>query len=552
MLTLRLYQTECLEAITQAHREGKNRLLVSLPTGTGKTVVFAHLPQVLELHKKMLVLAHREELLEQAAGKILAANPEARVEIEQAERRADPEADVIVASVPSIGREGSQRIARFDPAEFGLIIADEAHRAIAPTWRNIFDHFGLPENKEILLVGFTATPRRGDGVGLEEVFDEIVYHRDIREMIREGYLSPITGYRVHTQTDLSKVHSHMGDFVQEELSEAINNASRNAKVVKSYLDRVPGRKAIVFAVNVQHAQDLAGLFQEVSIPCAAVTGEMDREVRREILEAFREGSIRVLTNCMVLSEGFDQPDIEAVILARPTQSSLLHTQMVGRGTRLAPGKERLTVIDIVDNSRRHSLVSLATLFGLPANLDLKGRDVLDADREIEEACEKHPGLNLDRVTDLESLRLQVEEFDFFAEVALPREVERYSRLTWFRMPDGSYRISLGKGEQAAIQQNLLGQYEITVLGERLQALPTELWAAFGQADRAIGRRKPEALPFLLKNARWRREDRATEKQLETLRKLGIAFPPNISKGEASLRIGKFFASRVTRRERRKR
>lgn len=372
------------------------------------------------------------------------------------------------------------------------------------------------------------------------------YQIECLETIQAGYLCPITGYRVHTQTDLSKVHTRMGDFVQDELSEAVNNASRNARVVKSYLDRAAGKKAIVFAVNVQHAQSLSRLFQEVSVSCAAFTGEMDREVHRGILEDFREGSIRVLTNCMVLTEGFHQPDIEAVILARPTQSSLLYTQMIGRGTRMAPGKECLTVIDIVDNSRRHSLMSLATLFGLPADFDLPGRDLLEADREIEETCEKHPGLNLDRVTDLDALRLQVEKFDFFAEVALPEEVERCSRLTWFRMPDGSYRISIGKGEQAAICQNLLRQWEITVLGERLPARPTELWPAFDHADRAIGQRKPEAIPFLLKNARWRREDRATEKQLETLRKLGIAFPPNISKGEASLRIGKFFAARSAR------
>ncbi|MFQ5915891.1 MAG: DEAD/DEAH box helicase family protein, partial [Nitrospinota bacterium] len=201
MVTLRPYQTDCLQAITGAWRDGVNRLLVSLPTGTGKTVVFAHLPQALGLNRKMLVLAHREELLEQAREKIVAANPEARVEIEQAERKADPGADIIIASVPSIGRNRSKRIEKFDPADFGLLICDEAHHAVAPTYRNVFDHFGLsngrerPRNQDLLLVGFTATPRRGDHVGLEEVFDEIVYHRSIKEMIRQGYLAPITGYR---------------------------------------------------------------------------------------------------------------------------------------------------------------------------------------------------------------------------------------------------------------------------------------------------------------------------------------------------------------------
>lgn len=257
---------------------------------------------------------------------------------------------------------------------------------------------------------------------------------------------------------------------------------------------------------------------------------------------------------MLLTEGFDQPDIEAVILARPTQSSLLYTQIIGRGTRLAPGKEKLVVIDIVDNSKKHRLMSLASLFGLPARFDLKGRDLLEADREVEEACEKYHGLGLDSVADLEALRLQVEEIDFFAEacpgasksgVALSEEVERYSRLTWFKSPDGSYRASLGKGEHATIRQNLLGQWEITVLDERLDEKPLELGTAFALADIAIERRKPEAIPFLFRRGRWREEE-ATEKQRALLRKLRIAFPVNISRGEASLRISKFFAARGAR------
>ena len=217
----------------------------------------------------------------------------------------------------------SKRIERFAPKDFGLLICDEAHHAVAPTYRNVFSHFGLPDNKDLLLVGFTATPRRGDHVGLEEVFDDIVYHRSIQEMIRERYLCPITGYRIYTETDLSGVHTRMGDFVQRELSGAVNNSARNALVVKNYLERVPGKKALVFAVDVQHAHDLAERFQDVSVPCAAITGEMPSGQRRDILEAFREGRLRVLTNCQVLTEGFDRPDIEAILLARPTTSSLL-------------------------------------------------------------------------------------------------------------------------------------------------------------------------------------------------------------------------------------
>ena len=189
---LRPYQRQCLERLRQRYREGKRRLLVSLPTGTGKTLIFAQFPHYFRMKKRLLVLAHREELLEQARQKFHAADPSLRVEIEQAGKRASAECKVVIASVPTIGRAGSTRLAALDPQDFYLIVVDEAHHSVAKSYRAIFEHFELfaPDTPR-MLVGFTATPRRGDQQGLGEVFEEIAYSRSLEEMIRARFLCPV-------------------------------------------------------------------------------------------------------------------------------------------------------------------------------------------------------------------------------------------------------------------------------------------------------------------------------------------------------------------------
>jgi ATP-dependent helicase IRC3 len=235
MLKLRDYQRECLKAVYENYRTGIRRQVVSLPTGSGKTVIFSELPRYLKMKKKMLVLAHRSELLEQARDKIRQANPDLRVEIEQAGRVAGPESQVVVASVPTLGRENSKRLRRLDSEDFYIIVVDEAHHSTAKTYVRVLKHFGVFEKTgRKLLVGFTATPKRGDGKGLDAVFQEIVFSRTLPEMIDAGYLSPVAGYRVETDVDLSRVKVRMGDFVASQLSAAVNIEQRNELVVKVY------------------------------------------------------------------------------------------------------------------------------------------------------------------------------------------------------------------------------------------------------------------------------------------------------------------------------
>ena len=341
-MQLRPYQSEALDAIDDALGKGVRRPLVVLPTGGGKTIVFAQLPK--RHNGKMLVLAHRQELLTQAQEKILWANPELTVEIEQGQNIADMKSDVIVASTATLGRANSKRLEKFHPHQFATIVIDEAHHAAAPSYKRILEYF-----KPNLQLGVTATPQRGDKTRLTDVFDEIVYFKTIQELIEDGYLSNLAGYRISTATDISGVTTRSGDWAEGELSEAVNNEERNKLAVEAYKDKAPGKKAIVFCVDVQHAEDMASTFNEAGISCGVITGAMKTEEREEVLQKFRSGETPVISNCQVLTEGFDEPSVEAIIFARPTKSQLLYTQCLDEHTEVLTPKGWRGPDDIQDN-----------------------------------------------------------------------------------------------------------------------------------------------------------------------------------------------------------
>lgn len=282
---LRDYQLACRQAIYQHYKAGVRRALVVLPTGTGKTVIFASLPEFFRMKHRMLVLAHREELLQQAADKFRRANPGLAVGIEQAESRSDPAARVVIASVQTLGRRGSPRLRALDPAQFKLIVVDEAHHAVAPSYRTVLDQFRLFDpGTEKLLLGFTATPYRGDKQGLDQVFEKIIFTRTIGEMIAAGYLCDIAGFRVSSATDLDGVSTRLGDFALDELSRAVNEERRNRLVVEAYRALVPDKKCVVFSVDVAHSRELAALFERHGVPARAVWGEMPAEERRQAID----------------------------------------------------------------------------------------------------------------------------------------------------------------------------------------------------------------------------------------------------------------------------
>ena len=380
MFKLRPYQEEAIQAVIAARKRGARRLVICLPTGAGKTVVFSRLARLAKRH--VLVLAHREELLEQAKSKIEAAiGPDARVEIEQGPRRASAEARVIVCSIRSLREERLKALTR--DRDIGLIIYDECHHAPAEDNQRVLRQLGCFEpGFDGTLLGFTATTRRGDRVGLDEVFEEIVYSRTLGQMIGDGYLVGLRGYRVTTAADLRSIgHGSGQDFQIEELAEAVDIQERNALVARSIQELARDRRTIAFCVTVAHAKNLSRALNAIGVPAGVIHGEMKSEQRAFVLKNFRQGNFQALTNVAVLTEGFDDPEVSCIAMARPTRSSSLYTQCVGRGTRLFPGKSDCLVLDFVDISDV-SLTTLPTLFGLPPELQLGGEDVEEVRQKV--------------------------------------------------------------------------------------------------------------------------------------------------------------------------
>lgn len=544
MLDLRPYQHEALQKIYEAYKAGKRRVIVSLPTGTGKTVVFAHFPQFFKMKKRLLVLAHREELLLQARDKFLQLDPELKVGIEQSASRAPEDAKVVIASVPTLGRAGGARLRQLSPEEFFLIVVDEAHHAVAPTYRRIFDHFGLFDNKTShYLVGFTATPKRGDKQGLGAVFQEVCYARDLREMIAEKYLCPMTGWRVHTGTSLDNVRVRHGDFVERQLAEVVNTGDRNQLLVAAYQKYAANRRAIVFCVNVEHAQDVAQAFTAAGIRTSAVWGEMPREDRRARLAQFSNGELDVVTNCNVLTEGFDEPRVNAVIMARPTRSRLLYAQMVGRGTRLYPGKTDLEVIDIADNSTTHQLPGLNDLFNLPYGINLQGRDALKIERDIEELTNRFPWVDATRIRSAADIKLAAERIQFW-NFDPPEELADITPHIWHAVPEG-YRLFLKNGESLRVESDLLDMWNVQLKSRNRRVTHlqrfSQLDMAISFADHFVITERPDSEAILSRGARWR-DAEPSDKQIETLKRHGINAPPELTKGQAAQMISYLVAS----------
>ena len=542
---LRAYQSEALTAVRDAYRAGKRRVIASLATGTGKTVVFAHFPRVLKMKKRLLVLAHREELLLQARDKFRSIDPELKAEIEQAGTHAAADAKVVIASVPTLARNGA-RLSRLQPDEFSIVVVDEAHHAVAPSYRRIFDHFGLFEpHVSRYLIGFTATPRRGDKQGLGEVFEEVCYARDMREMIADRYLCPVTGWRVDTDLSLDNVKVRHGDFIESQLARVVNMPLRNSLLVKAYRDFAPGRRAIVFCVDVAHAKDVHRAFAEAGIRAAPILGELSRDERRRTLADFSAGKIDVVTNCNVLTEGFDEPRVDCVIMARPTRSKLLYAQMVGRGTRLHPGKKDLMCIDVADNSRTHQLPGLHSLFNLPLNMNLNGGNALEIDRNIERLNRTQPWIDISRIRTPEDLKLAAERIEFF-NFEPPAEIRAYTQNTWHAVPAG-YRLGLPEGEWISIEPNLLDTWDIRLSRVHESATfllsgATTLAAAVRSADRFVVVHRPDARRLVERSARWRNE-LPSDKQKQVLARNRIPVPAGLTRGQAAQMISQLVSAR---------
>lgn len=528
---LRPYQQASLDAVVSNYRLGLRRQIIQSPTGSGKTVIFSHIPEVMrnDLSGQTLVLVHREELIQQNAEKLRHYNPELKVDIEQADQFADPTADIIVASVATLGRKVSKRRQRFNWDAIKICIVDEAHHSTASTYKTILEEGGfLADGSNKLLLGVTATPNRADGTPLAEIYQEIVFRYPLRQAITDKWLCDLTGFRVDTRTSLDAVHMVAGDFKQDELADTVNTAERNQLIVKTWMERAANRHTVVFTVDIQHAIDLAAMFQEYGVKAEAVWG-VDAD-RADKISRHKSGVTQVLTNCGVLTEGYDDPGISCVILARPTKSSLLFQQMIGRGTRLREGKENCLVLDVVDSSSRHSLATLPSLLGMPAQLNLRGRSAVASLKLLEETQREHPEIDLRGLTDITQLKAFVEKVELWRETKFAPEVEEHSKFAWHQSVDGGYMLLLPDRQKITITENVLGKWE---LGGLLIGTRETLPEAFRTADRYV-REQTNYSGTVFRTAKWH-GDPATEKQIATVRKLykNKPVPANLSKGEAA-------------------
>ncbi|MYY56754.1 DEAD/DEAH box helicase [Ligilactobacillus salivarius] len=350
-MELRPYQETARQKVQEEWKEGKKRTLLVLPTGTGKTIVFSKIIEDrVRKGERVLVIAHRGELLEQASDKLYKSTG-LKTATEKAEQTSlGSFYRVVVGSVQTLQRE--KRLNQFPPEYFDTIVIDEAHHAISDGYQRVLQHF---EDANVL--GVTATPDRGDMRNLGSYFESLAYEYSLPEAIKSGYLSPIKALTIPLKLDLSNVKQQAGDFSTKDLGTALDPYLE--QIAEEMKKQCFNRKTVVFLPLVKTSQKFRDILNKHGFKAAEVNGEStDRE---QVLKDYEEGKYNVLCNSMLLTEGWDCPSVDCVIVLRPTKVRALYSQMVGRGTRLAPGKKELLLLDFLWHTERHELCHPANL-----------------------------------------------------------------------------------------------------------------------------------------------------------------------------------------------
>lgn len=543
----RPYQNDALDASVQDASIDINSQVLVMPTGSGKTEVGARLPEWHHMtpFEQLLWLVPLDELAWQAKDKFELVNPHLTVDIEKAEYKADPSADIIIASVQSLGRKDGKRLKKFNPDTITKIVIDECDGSVCESYATILRYMNALKGERNrdpskLLVGITATPDRADGRGLEHIFDKVSYEIGIRKLMETGiqingslypYLARPRCHRVNTQVDISNVKTRGGDFSEKELAHALDTPERNRLIVKSYIELGERMPAIAFSVNVDHARSLVSTFSEFSIPAAAIDGTMARNERRVYYDAYRRGEIKVLVSCMALSVGFDQPMASVALMCRPTKSGRLFKQQLGRVLRPFPAPETYEdmsrsgqrpdwikpyaiVIDFSDLTAKHSVEGAASLFGLAPDFDAKGEDMITAVEKVEAIIAKQPMLDLKAAKSVDDLKAMVDTIDIFRAPIVRQDVRKLSKFAWLEAFAGVIQLPIGKS-LLEIRENTLGEAELwqSVDGRRasLGKYPS-LPLALQEADKKV----PRDQEILVNSkAKWRK-DPPTEAQCRAL------------------------------------
>jgi len=377
----RPYQKLAIEEVRHRYEQGRRKLLLYLPTGAGKTVIATLIIDKLSKSQadfgRVLFIAHRQEILDQTAWILKKQLRSFSIAIEQGKRTSSHKANITIASVQSLVK----RKEKFDPSEFSLIICDECHRALSPGWTEVIQYFHCNGNPNTLLLGMTATPRRTDGRSAIDVFNEVAFEISRTDLQDLSYLVPMEYYTVDTELGLDKVKMSGSDFQVKALSTVMNHPAVRKLTLRAWMEKGYGKKTIVFCAGVEHAHRIAEDLAGQGVKAVAIDGKT--KDRALLLKSFKEGEIDVITNYGVLTEGFDDPGVECILMARPTTSPLVYNQCIGRGLRIAPQKATCVIIDIIDRNTHQLQYGASEFADLPKKWTSKGRDPFREKQSLE-------------------------------------------------------------------------------------------------------------------------------------------------------------------------
>lgn len=551
-IQLRSYQQEALDHLRARWAAGDRRVPLVLATGLGKGTILARMAtDWIRQHpgERVLIMVHTEELVGQLYRSVREDDPTVKVGIVQAGLN-QLYGRIIVASVQTLRNEKRRSAIK----HVGLIIVDECHHAtLKNSYGKVLDHFGAFEGR-VKVAGLTATLIRNDHQSLGEVWSDCEFRKGIGFGIRRGYLLDVRGKRVVIpELDLGKVRKSGGDYRDEDLAAELDRSLAPEKVAEAYVEHASGRKAVGFAPNVESAYHFAAAFVEKGISTAVVHGALNKGERRQILKDFRAGKIQVIWNCAVLTEGFDDPTIECVIMARPTKSASLYQQCVGRGLRpnleLAPeDRGYCLVLDVAGASARHDLRSL---------VDLSEKEILEGLDPDELSL-----LEMEEETEARAGEEKEEAYAGVTEVVDFDPLQRTGLGAWLRTYGGTLFLPAGKAAYVLIipGQEDPGLYDVAWLSQRQNVpvvLPdgtashgkvTEhqgleldkacLWAEEVMLELGGG----EALTFGAAKKRWRKEEPSAA-QTAACARMGIELTGEETKGEVGDLMTRAIASR---------
>lgn len=509
-MELRPYQKEAIGAFRRFVEDGTEgkRGIVVFPTGCGKTIFGLSLAKA--IGGRTLWIAHREELISQPIGALRAVWPEARPGVVKAERD-EWSRDFVFASVQTAWRPNRREKLR----GFDLVVVDECHHAAAQSYKLVLEAAGCFEDGGPPLLGLTATPERTDNLRLDDVFQKIVYQFQLRTAVEAGYLVGVEMRRRAINVDLDRVRTTAGDFSGDDLDAALLEAGIVDEVCAAVREMAHGRKSIIFTVSVRQAKLISEGLAKAGLRATHVSGDTPRHARRQRLQGLASNQYQHLVNCMVLTEGFDEPTVDCIIMARPTLSKSLYIQCVGRGLRVAPGKTDCLLVDMVGVSSRHTLIQAPAIFGIEDYSDQTTARA-QPDEEGSEGFRK-------------SLML--------TQVAGVAPLER-SRMRWVKAKDNVYALNCGAGGTVLMRAADDPGWHVEIVGrqgadrprEMLTMAPVSLELAQGISEDYV--RRASAVYLTNKSAAWR-DAPASDRQLEALKKWKIQVPPGVTKGEAS-------------------